>query len=349
MNHPTHTLIVFLDGAMDEPLDSLGGRTPLESAKTPFMDAVAASGKTGYTDAKPYTHLFALELLGGRGLVVPRGVIEAVGHGIPISDEDVAYRLTPATIAGGRIHWEYQVSAQEEGLRRLARHHVKTLAGHQPTLHFYGVGKGILTLRSDEVQALPMPPEDANCDDFGDLGPYVEAVAKNDHGLGYLPWGGGKMTGDGERSPASAADGLVTFSRSPSVLGVSAYFGLETREIGAYPDGLREALSQLNTGNVLWHVEETDEASHRRDPTRKVEIIEHVDRLLLQNRDRLSGHRVAIIVDHGTSSITGRHIVCSVPFAVSDGWETSATERRLHEPENNHVPLGGLLARLVVE
>ena len=37
-------VIVIPDGAADEPQESLGGRTPLEAARTPNMDRVAAMG-----------------------------------------------------------------------------------------------------------------------------------------------------------------------------------------------------------------------------------------------------------------------------------------------------------------
>ena len=36
--------IVIPDGAADEPQELLGGKTPLEAARTPAMDALAAAG-----------------------------------------------------------------------------------------------------------------------------------------------------------------------------------------------------------------------------------------------------------------------------------------------------------------
>ena len=40
-------LILVGDGMADFPLPELGGRTPLEVAATPAMDAVARDGQTG--------------------------------------------------------------------------------------------------------------------------------------------------------------------------------------------------------------------------------------------------------------------------------------------------------------
>src|SRR3954451_7990459 len=39
--------IVIPDGAADEPLESLGGKTPLEAARIPEMDAIAREGVLG--------------------------------------------------------------------------------------------------------------------------------------------------------------------------------------------------------------------------------------------------------------------------------------------------------------
>ncbi len=39
--------IIIPDGCADEPQESLGGKTPLEAARMPAMDAVAAGGRGG--------------------------------------------------------------------------------------------------------------------------------------------------------------------------------------------------------------------------------------------------------------------------------------------------------------
>ena len=46
-------LIVLGDGMADEPVDALGGRTPLEAADTPVMDMLAAKGCTGLFHTVP--------------------------------------------------------------------------------------------------------------------------------------------------------------------------------------------------------------------------------------------------------------------------------------------------------
>ena len=67
--------IVIPDGCADEPQESLGGRTPLQAANTPAMDALAASGVVGRASHVP-AHLPAgsavanMSLLGNLALVL---------------------------------------------------------------------------------------------------------------------------------------------------------------------------------------------------------------------------------------------------------------------------------------
>ena len=44
---PTKYVIVIPDGAADEPQESLGGKTPLQAARTPAMDRIAREGVLG--------------------------------------------------------------------------------------------------------------------------------------------------------------------------------------------------------------------------------------------------------------------------------------------------------------
>src|SRR4028119_2280901 len=45
--------IIIPDGAADEPLKELGGKTPLEAAETPNMDRVATEGRQGLVRTGP--------------------------------------------------------------------------------------------------------------------------------------------------------------------------------------------------------------------------------------------------------------------------------------------------------
>ena len=44
---PRKCLVVLGDGMADEPLEELGGKTPLEYARTPHFDRIAEEGACG--------------------------------------------------------------------------------------------------------------------------------------------------------------------------------------------------------------------------------------------------------------------------------------------------------------
>ena len=45
--------LIIPDGCADEPQESLGGKTPLEAAQIPAMDAIAAAGVVGRANHTP--------------------------------------------------------------------------------------------------------------------------------------------------------------------------------------------------------------------------------------------------------------------------------------------------------
>jgi 2,3-bisphosphoglycerate-independent phosphoglycerate mutase len=103
-------LYVCLDGLGDDPIPALGDRTPLEAARTPFMDALAAQGRTGTVVAvgpgiAPESDIAVFAILGydPRGEHPGRGVVEAVGVGMDFHDGDLAYRVNFATADWPRI------------------------------------------------------------------------------------------------------------------------------------------------------------------------------------------------------------------------------------------------------
>ena len=97
--------IIIPDGCADEPQDSLGGKTPLQAANTPAMDAIAKAGVVGRANHVP-AHLPAgsdvanLSLLGydPNKNFTGRAPLEAAAQGIPLGPEDWAIRCNLVTI-----------------------------------------------------------------------------------------------------------------------------------------------------------------------------------------------------------------------------------------------------------
>jgi len=105
---PTKTIIFLGDGMADEPIPELGGKTPIEVAHTPGMDAIAAAGCSGtlYTlpEAYPTSSDVANMSVLGCDLTreyAGRGVLEAAGCGIPMQPDDIAFRVNFTTVENG--------------------------------------------------------------------------------------------------------------------------------------------------------------------------------------------------------------------------------------------------------
>ena len=47
------TIVILADGAADEPIVELGNKTPLQAANKPYIDLLAAKGKSGELDTIP--------------------------------------------------------------------------------------------------------------------------------------------------------------------------------------------------------------------------------------------------------------------------------------------------------
>lgn len=98
-------VIIIPDGCADEPQDSLDGKTPLEAANTPAMDAIAKRGVVGRANHTP-SHLPAgssvanMSLLGYSPLefYTGRAPLEAAAQGIELEENDWCIRCNLVSI-----------------------------------------------------------------------------------------------------------------------------------------------------------------------------------------------------------------------------------------------------------
>ncbi|MGQ9820736.1 MAG: cofactor-independent phosphoglycerate mutase [Thermogutta sp.] len=98
-------VIVIPDGCADEPQAELGGKTPLQAAQTPHMDAVAAAGVCGLANHVPLalppgSDTANLSLLGYDPIryYTGRAPLEAAAQGIALGSQDWAIRCNLVTI-----------------------------------------------------------------------------------------------------------------------------------------------------------------------------------------------------------------------------------------------------------
>ena len=140
-------LYIVIDGMGDLPDKNLGGKTPLETAKTPNLDELAKKGQTGlmYSVRKgvaPESDVAVISLLGYNPFEYSsgRGVIEAVGVGLDLKDGDLALRCNFATLGKDREILDRRVGRSlttEEAveLAKVANQEIK-LASHPASFAF---------------------------------------------------------------------------------------------------------------------------------------------------------------------------------------------------------------------
>lgn len=99
-------IVVLGDGMADEPIASLGGKTPLEYANTPTMDALAARSEIGLLHTipegmKPGSDTANLSVMGYDPKIYysGRSPLEALSIGVPMKDTDVALRCNLVTLS----------------------------------------------------------------------------------------------------------------------------------------------------------------------------------------------------------------------------------------------------------
>lgn len=99
-------MIVLADGMADEPLQQLGGKTPMEVAATPVMDKLAASGQVGLVRTvpagmKPGSDVANLSVMGydPSQCYSGRSPLEALSVGVAMEQTDVIFRCNIVTVS----------------------------------------------------------------------------------------------------------------------------------------------------------------------------------------------------------------------------------------------------------
>ncbi len=98
-------IVILGDGMSDEPVAALGGRTPLEAANIPNLDALASMGELGLVQNVPQgmtpgSEVANLSVLGydpSRDFT-GRSPLEALSVGVPMTPEDVVFRCNLVTL-----------------------------------------------------------------------------------------------------------------------------------------------------------------------------------------------------------------------------------------------------------
>lgn len=115
-------IIILGDGMSDQPIESLGNKTPLMAARKPVIDELARKGKTGRLitvpdDMPPGSEVANLGVLGYdiHEVFEGRAVLEAASMGVNIEKNDLALRCNLICIENEKIknHSAGHISSEE--------------------------------------------------------------------------------------------------------------------------------------------------------------------------------------------------------------------------------------------
>ena len=169
-------IIILGDGMADEPIGSLGGLTPLQYAKTPYMDELARQGVTGRMKTvadgfHPGSEVANMAVLGYDLPTVyeGRGVLEAASIGAELQPGDMAMRCN-------------LICVEEEILKNHSAGHITTEEADElihslneqlgsEQVHFYtGVSyRHLLVIKGGDKRVACTPPHDVPLHPFRPL------------------------------------------------------------------------------------------------------------------------------------------------------------------------------------
>lgn len=354
-------ILILADGAADEPLAELGGKTPLEVAHKPNMDKIAKLGRCGMIKTvdesmTPGSDVANMSILGydPKKYYTSRGALEAVSMGVPFGENDLAYRCNLVTIKNGKMD-DFSAGhiSSEEGAMLF-----KSLQEKIPEAKLYsGVsyrnvlmlpnGKGSVTVAPHDIigqlidDNLPKG-EDADLlmkfivrsSDVFEIHPVnlnrMEQGKKP--ATAIWPWSGGKKPSMPDFYEKYHKKGAV-ISAVDLLFGIAKCAGMKLIKVdGAtgYLDtnfmGKAKAAVDAVIGDVdfvYMHVEATDEAGHLGSIEEKIKAIEHLDEAVGYILDNFDGC-VMLMPDHPTPICKKTHTHAPVPFAVMGKGEPDA-------------------------
>ncbi|MBD5560067.1 MAG: hypothetical protein HDQ87_06915 [Clostridia bacterium] len=362
-------ITIVLDGVADRPNPALGGRTPLEYAQTPNLDALAAKSEMGLVRTIPpgmevgsavgNLSMLGFDPSGYRG----RSFIEAAGLGLPINEDDLYVRVNFVTLEGDSLQ-ESQIRSYSAGdisteqAAPIAEELAANVFEDPFNLIYCGSFRSTLIVK-DGRKLYPVELAPAH-DIIGQpLGPYLERMKENAPELKELlerAWEQLQNTG----TPVNGiwfwgasivpdihgdTDGRIALSETLLMDGITKIAGIPNigteREGRSYEDFLEEKLRRTlevlpDYDRLYVHFQETDDQAHELDPVAKARAIEAFDRVFLPRfLQALEGsdYTITLAGDHFTFSDSGAHGGDPVPYIYYDSRSEQSHSRRLTEKE----------------
>ena len=345
-------IVILGDGMADEPLEELGGKTPLEYAQTPNMDHMARDGACGMLRTIPDgfeagSDIANMAVLGyaPEKYYTGRGPLEALSMGVDLAPDDVAYRCNLITVEENTMadfsagHITSAEGAELFASLQEAVPDVMFRAGvsYRNLLVVHG-GKGASSTPPHDIVGQGISPFLPKGGDADLLLRCMEISRQvfDDHPVNKArikagkrpatriwPWSGGHkpafplfMKKYGKRGGMiSAVDLLNGIARCAGmeVICVPGATGYLDTDYDAKARYALDAIKHLDF--VYVHIEAPDEAGHLGSVEEKVKAIERVDGVIGTIRDQFDGV-LAVLPDHPTPIRLKTHTRDPIPIVV---------------------------------
>ena len=161
-------IIILGDGMADEPIEALGGQTPMRYARTPYMDLLAREGVTGRMRTVPNGFHPGSEVanMAVLGYDLPtvyegRGVLEAASIGVDLQPDEMAMRCNLVCVEGDILKNHSAGHITTEEADELIRFLNERLGSGR--VRFYtGVSyRHLLVVKGGDKRVECVPPHDA--------------------------------------------------------------------------------------------------------------------------------------------------------------------------------------------
>ena len=170
------SIIILGDGMADEPIEALGGKTPMQYADTPYMDKLAEMGVTGRmkTVADGFHPGSEVANMAVQGYDLPtvyegRGVLEAASIGYDLKPSEMAMRCNLICVEGDILKNHSSGHITTEEADELIRFLNEKLGSDR--IHFYtGVSyRHLLVVKGGDKRLDCTPPHDVPLHPFRPL------------------------------------------------------------------------------------------------------------------------------------------------------------------------------------
>ncbi len=174
-------IIILGDGMSDYPMEKLGGKTPLEAADIPNIDALAKKGRCGLfrtvpDELPPGSEVANMAVLGYdvRKLYQGRGVLEAASMGVKLVPGDLAMRCNLICVSDGKIknHSAGHISSEEA--HELIDNLNAEFADNRMKFHKGVSYRHLFVLNAGRKEVKLTPPHDVPGTPFKDVMPVPE-------------------------------------------------------------------------------------------------------------------------------------------------------------------------------